>query len=113
MCDHRKRQLTYDDLDNSNMIPRAPLIKPLKDSSILIPELQLTYESPNNFKQIPLTIISEDERLEGFQLPLVGKHIKKRQRFQSENVRHTVINMMERQLLSRKSSKIQIESNIF
>ncbi|CAK74447.1 unnamed protein product (macronuclear) [Paramecium tetraurelia] len=112
MCDQkRKRLLTYDDMDNQNIIPRAPLIKPLKDSSILIPELQLAYETPNCFKNLPLTIIPEDVKLEGFQIPSVGKHIKKRQRFQSENLRPTVISMMERQLLNRNSSKLQIESH--
>ncbi|CAD8099222.1 unnamed protein product [Paramecium sonneborni] len=113
MSDQRKRFHSYDDMDNTNIILKAPLIKPLKDSSILIPELQLTYETPKCFKKMPLTIIPEDERLEGLQIPLVGKHIKKRQRFQSDNVRHTVINMMERQLLSRNSSKMHIENDRF
>ncbi|CAK85868.1 unnamed protein product (macronuclear) [Paramecium tetraurelia] len=113
MCDHRKRQLTQDDLDNSNIMPRAPLVKPLKASSILIPELSLTYEGPNYFKKISLAIPSEDEKLEGFQLAVVGKHIKKRQRFQTEAASHTVINMMERQLLRRNSSKMQIENDLF
>ncbi|CAD8181030.1 unnamed protein product [Paramecium octaurelia] len=113
MCDHRKRQFTQDELDNSNIIPRAPLIKPLKASSILIPELSLTYESPNYFKKISLAISSEDDQLEGFQLAVVGKNIKKRQKFQTDSASHTVINMMDRQLLSRNSQKMQIESDLF
>ncbi|CAD8167406.1 unnamed protein product [Paramecium pentaurelia] len=114
MCDQkRKRLLTNDDLNNQSIIPRTPVIKPLKDTSILLPELQLTYEIPNCFKYIPLTIIPEDVKLEKYQLPQVSKYIKKRQRFQSENLSHTVINMMERQLLSRNSSKMPIDNYRF
>ncbi|CAD8068341.1 unnamed protein product [Paramecium primaurelia] len=109
----RKRLLTNDDLNNQNIIPKTPVIKTLKDTSILLPDLQLTYEIPNCFNYIPITIIPEDVRLEKYQLPWVSKYIKKRQRFQNENLSHRVINMMERQLLSRNSQKLPIDNYRF
>ncbi|CAD8098606.1 unnamed protein product [Paramecium sonneborni] len=113
MGDQTNRQHTFDDLDYTNIILRAPLIKPLKESSIFIPELQLTYETPKCFKKMSLTNISDNDKQEVFQIPFVDKNIKKRQKFQTENIRHTIINMLERKLLSRYSLKIQNENNRF
>ncbi|KAM3146353.1 hypothetical protein pb186bvf_001322 [Paramecium bursaria] len=108
MSDKRKRlysSMTYEEyMDLQDAPPQKPQLRP-SESPLTIPELLL---SDDIQQQHPLQIIPEDETVDVYDVPKIPK-IKKRNRFQSENIHYTFLSFIEKGI-QRKKSKGLIET---
>ncbi|CAD8069267.1 unnamed protein product [Paramecium primaurelia] len=108
MCDKRKRfnsALTFEEfIDYHNQLPETPQLKPIKQCTFSIPELDLTNDVSQTQLNIPLQTIFEEELNSPKEIIKTKKLIRKRQRFFSENSQYSVISILERRLQRQKSS---------
>ncbi|CAK81626.1 unnamed protein product (macronuclear) [Paramecium tetraurelia] len=107
MCDKRKRfnsALTFEEfVDQHNQLPDTPQLKPIKQSTLFIPELDLANDVSQNQLNMPLQTILEEEPTSPKEIMKTKKSIRKRQRFFSENSQYSVINILERKLQKKKT----------